>query len=382
MNRSESGTAGGGGTGAIDRGRLLTTLVELCELRTPSREEGPVREYVRERLGALGLEPEEDGRGNLYVRTPESGNGLEPIFLCAHMDTVPVPPDQTVTVVRENGRIRSDGTTILGGDDKQGVAALLEMLELAVRAPDLARPIDGIFTVEEELGSLGSRDVDPGRVRARQGYNLDGESHPGSVIHAAPRKGRFTMTVHGRSSHAALDPAAGINAIVVAAEIVAELPLGRPSSTATSNVGTISGGRQTNVVPDEVSFTGEIRSPGDEEFEALRERFEEIARRVAGRWGASVSAEWEETYRAYRVDREEPSARWFIEACEGRGLSPGFLSSKGGGDANQLNNLGLRCVVFGLGMHNIHSIDEYVVEDEYIQAVELLSDIVVPSANR
>jgi tripeptide aminopeptidase len=378
MNRAESETGGKNGNTAIDRERLLTTLVELCELRGPSREEGLVRAYVRERLSSLGLEPAEDSRGNLYVKTPDSGNGLEPVFLCAHMDTVPVPAERKVTVIREDGRIRSDGTTILGGDDRQGVAALLEMLRLAVHTPEVARPIDGIFTVEEELGSLGSRDVDAGRVRARQGYNLDGESHPGSVIHAAPRKGRFTMTVHGRSSHAALDPDAGINAIAVAADIIGELPLGKPSPSATSNVGTITGGRQTNVVPDEVSFTGEIRSPEDEEFETLRSRFEEIAQRVAGRWGSSVSAEWEETYRAYRVDREEPCARWFIEACEGRGLSPEFLSSKGGGDANQLNNLGLRCVVLGLGMHNIHSVDEYVVEDEYVEAVELLSDIVFP----
>lgn len=363
---------------AINRERLLTTLVELCELRTPSREEGPAREYIRERLGSLGLRPTQDSRGNLYVQTSDVRNGLEPIFLCAHMDTVPIPANQKVTVIRETGHIRSDKSTILGGDDKQGVAALIEMLHLAAQFPELARPIDGIFTVEEELGSLGSREVDRTYVRARQGYNLDGESPPGSVIHAAPRKGRFTMTVHGRSSHAALDPAAGINAIAVASEIIAKLPLGQPSPTATSNVGTITGGRQTNVVPNEVSFTGEIRSPEDEEFEALRNQFAEIAERTVARSNATVSIEWEETYRSYCIDHKEPCAHWFIEASESRGLDPQFLSSKGGGDANQLNNLGLRCVVFGLGMHNIHSVDEYVVEDEYVEAVDLLSTIVFP----
>ncbi|MFW5812584.1 MAG: M20/M25/M40 family metallo-hydrolase, partial [Alkalispirochaetaceae bacterium] len=244
------------GTGGVDSEGVIGTLVELCRLPSPSGHEEPVRDYLKERIASLGLKVREDSRGNLYTSTPETGNHLEPIFLCAHMDTVEVPLDCPVPVHRENGRIQSDGTTILGGDDKQGVAALLEMLRLAAQDPPSARPLDGILTVEEEVGSLGSREVDPAMVRARQGYNLDGESHPGSVIHAAPRKGRFTMTVTGRSFHAALAPTAGINAIAVAADIINRLPLGQPSPTATSNVGTIRGGRQTNVVPDEVRFTG------------------------------------------------------------------------------------------------------------------------------
>jgi tripeptide aminopeptidase len=364
----------------IDRNRVLSTLIELCEIRSPSREEQPVREYVRARLTAMGLTATEDDRGNLYVQThPDAQPGPEALFLCAHMDTVPVPDGKRVTVVRAGGRISSDGTTILGGDDKQGVAALLEMLELAVRNPDQARPLDGIFTVEEELGSLGSRDLRADRVRARQGYNLDGESRPGTVIHAAPRKGRFRMTVHGRSSHAALDPEAGINAIAVASEIITAFPLGKPTETSTSSVGTVSGGRQTNVVPDTVEVTGEIRSPDNAEFERIRSQFDEIAGRVAEGRGARVTMEWEETYRAYHVDESEPCARWFSAAARARGLEPEFLASRGGGDANQLNNLGLRCLVFGLGMNNIHSVDEYLVEDDYVEAVELLSDIVFPT---
>ena len=112
----------------IDRGRVITTLVELCGLRSPSGEEHPVREYVRAAVAELGLAVTEDARGNLYART-SGPDRWEPLFLCSHMDTVPVPSDAEVTVVRENGRISSDGATILGGDDKQGIAALEAVLQ-------------------------------------------------------------------------------------------------------------------------------------------------------------------------------------------------------------------------------------------------------------
>ena len=376
----------------IDRGRVITTLVELCGLRSPSGEEHPVREYVRAAVAELGFAVTEDARGNLYVRT-SGPDRWEPLFLCSHMDTVPVPSDAEVTVVRENGRISSDGATILGGDDKQGIAAALEMLRLAAAHPEAHRGIDAIFTVEEEVGGRGSRDLEVERVRACQGFNLDGETEPGSAINRAPQKARFTATVSGRSSHAALEPEAGINAIVVAAKIVAALPLGAPDPVSTSNVGTIGGGRRTNVVPDHAVFTGEIRSFDPDAFNALCDQFDAIADEVAKANGATVKIEWEQTYGRYHVDESEPCARWFIEAyrewadgkAHGSGRNrntlpenPRFLTSRGGGDANQLNNKGLRCIVFGLGMHNIHSVDEYVVEAEYLSAVDLLAAIVFP----
>lgn len=363
----------------IDREAVIGTLVELCEIRSPSFEEGPVRDYLRSAVETLGLKVSEDSRGNLYIRV-DGNPDLEPIFLVAHMDTVPVPEGVPVRVVRAEGRIAGDGTTILGGDDKQGVAAALEMLRIAVEHPGSGRGLDVVFTVEEEMGSLGSRDIEPDRIRARQGYNLDGETAPAAAISRAPRKARYTATVTGRSSHAALDPDGGINAILVASQIIAALPLGAPDQYSTSNVGTIVGGRQTNVVPDQLRFTGEIRSFDAHAFERLREKTESTAQTIALAAGARVSFDWEETYDRYEVGPQEPCVRWFAEACRNTGLDPQFLSSRGGGDANQLNSKGLRCIVFGLGMHEIHSINEYVVEDEYLRAVDLLASIVFPDA--
>jgi len=368
----------GAGPVTIDPDRVIATLVELCEIRSPSFSEHPVREYLRQAVESLGFPVGEDRRGNLYVNVP-GRDDLEPLFLASHMDTVPVPEGRAVQVIRRGGRIETDRTTILGGDDKQGIAAALEMLRLAAAHPGAHRGIDAIFTVEEEMGSLGSRDIEVERVTAKQGYNLDGETPPGSAITRAPRKGRYTVTVRGRSSHAALDPESGVNAIIIAAGIVSRLPQGAPDEHSTANVGTISGGRQTNVVPDTTIVTGEIRSFRNDSFEYLRKTIDAVIANADAVSPGTVSIEWEETYDRYEIDPSEPCMRWFTDACHAAGIDPAFHTSRGGGDANQLNNRGLTCIVFGLGMNEIHSVDEYVIEEEYLRAVALLTSIVFPA---
>ena len=324
----------------------------------------------------MGYDSAIDDFGNLYTAT--EATSLEDMFLSCHLDTVPIPEGEALSVIRQNGRISSGGNTILGGDDKLGVAAALEMLAMCREHPGLHRGLDIIFTVQEELGSLGGGAVEPQRLRARNGFNLDGETPPGSVIYQAPRKARFICSVHGKSAHAALAPEDGVNAVVIAGAIVARLPLGIPGPESTSNVGSISGGTQTNIIPDYAEFVGELRSFSDEEFRSVQSNIDRICRETAREMNGSVEIIWESVYSGYSISKDALCARWFNTACETRGLQPVFLSSRGGGDSNQLNARGLSNLVFGLGMHNIHSNDEFIVEDEYAKAVELLRTIVFP----
>lgn len=363
---------------SINRNRLLKTLVELCSITSPSGREEGVSDYIREKLQTLGLSSESDKMGNIYVPSPLDQDQDQSLFLCSHMDTVPVPEGKNVNVIRKDGRISSDGTTILGGDDKQGVAAALEMLSLCSENPGLHRPLDVIFTVKEEIGSAGSAAIDPSRLKSRTGFNLDGETAPGTVIYKAPYKEKFICTVEGISSHAALAPLDGINAIVIASKIISRLPLGEPGPESTSNVGVIHSGIQTNVVPDKALFEGELRSFQASEFEEIRNEFNRICQEEAASSGGRVNLEWSLCYKSYEIDPEEQCSLWFIQACEKQKIQAEFVSSRGGGDSNQLNNKGLRNLVFGLGMHNIHSIDEYLIEDEYCQGVRLLTQIVFP----
>jgi len=362
----------------INKERLLNTLVELCSLSSPSGQEEAVAVYIRDTLKKLDLTAASDGMGNLYV-SPLPG-GPDDLFLSSHMDTVPVPEGIRINVIRKDGRISSDGTTILGGDDKQGIAAALEILALCRENPGIHRGVEVIFTVQEEQGSLGSGALEPERLKSRYGFNLDGETPPGTVIRKAPHKEKFLCIVDGVSSHAALAPLEGVNAIVLASRIISKLPLGEPGPDSTANVGMIRGGKQTNIVPDRVVFEGELRSFSSLEFKKLKSMISRICTEEAGMAGGKVNLEWKPVYKSYEVDQAELCSLWFTDACARQGIKPEFVSSRGGGDSNQFNSMGLRNLVFGLGMHNIHSTDEYVLEEEFCRGVILLAQIVFPDS--
>lgn len=373
---------------SIKAERFLDILIRLCRIPSPSGSEGRVADMVLEMARNCGAVVRDDGKrsngtvdeqGNI-VLAMENGHP-EKLFLSAHMDTVPVPTDiDAVVVVRENGRIGTDGSSVLGGDDKVGVAAALEMMSLCAEHPAIHRSLEVIFTVREEVGSRGSRDFDPGLISARTGFNLDGETLPFTAIRKAPRKSVYQCVVGGVSAHGALNPDDGINAILVAAKLIPLLPSGTLGENSTANIGVISGGKQTNIVPDHVSLDGEIRSFDTGEFDDIRRGIEKACRDVSDAFGVPVDVEWRPSYEGYEVKLDEECARWYTEACRKRGREPEFLSSRGGGDSNQLNAMGLRNIVFGLGMHEIHSPKEYLLEDEVIAGVELLKEIVFPGS--
>jgi tripeptide aminopeptidase len=315
---------------------LVGRLLDLCRIPSPSGDVNRIREHIRSVLLDLGYPSEIDEYGNLFTFTESTEH--EAIFLSCHMDTVPTPDVENLTVVSKDGRISSDGTSILGGDDKLGVAAAIEMLDLCRQNPGRHRGLDIVFTVDEEIGARGAAALNPQRFRASQGFNLDGETGPGTAINRAPRKERFHCRVHGRSSHAALAPEEGISAIVIAAKIITQLPLGMPGPQSTSNVGMITGGGQTNIIPDFAEMTGELRSFSDDEFENIRLDINRVCRSAAIGAGGKADIRWEFLYDGYHVDTEETCSALFADACWKAGREPLYMSSRGGGDSNALNS--------------------------------------------
>ncbi len=373
----------------IDKKRLINRLTELCRIAGPSRMEKKVADYIldivrkskTDRL-KLYIYPQETvppggNTPDILLTIPGTGLG-DPVLLSAHLDTVPLPSDEDVTVILKDGVLKTDGKSVLGGDDRAGVAAALEMMELGLAYPELHAGIEILFTVQEELGCLGSRNLDRSMISAKFGYNLDGETPPGSIITRAPRKARFTCEVHGLSSHAALAPEKGISAIKIAGRIIETLPQGRIDDDTTANTGMISGGRQTNIVPDYVRITGEVRSFSREGFNRVCADVEQVSKSVTRSSGGRVDVSWEHVYPGYSVNSSEQCIRLFTDACLKKGMEPRLLSSPGGGDSNNLNAHGIVNVVFGLGMHEIHTPNEYLVIEELLTAVEILKEILFP----
>lgn len=367
----------------LNEERLTKTIVELCRIPSPSGKEGRVAAYIREWVSTLGLAVEEDDAataiggevGNLIVRYLK-GQG-EPLFFTAHMDTVPVPFEDEIPVITKGDKVYTAGRSPLGGDDKAGVAVALELLANAVESGgQRSRPLEIVFTVQEEQGVRGGVYFDVERLTASQGFILDGDTPVGTAIRHSPHKYRFYITVEGRSAHAAVEPEKGINAIKALGNVIAALPTGRLDENSVANLGLIEGGGVINAVPDKARLVGELRSLQPARLQVIQQEIEEAVHREAAKNGATGSIEWVELYPGYFVPDNAPCARLFAQACEAEDFTPSFLTTLGGGDANPLNNKGLTGIVFGLGMEGIHTNEEYMLLSRLNQAARILHRIV------
>lgn len=366
--------------------RLMQTLMELCRIPSPSGQEGRVAAYIRRRMAALGLDVEEDGAGqalgsdtgNLLVRVPGRG---EPLCLSAHMDTVPVPAGlEEIPLILEGDRLHTGGASILGYDDKGGLAVMLEMAEIAAERKGETRALELLFTIQEERGLRGSGAFDVSRLRARSGFVLDHGSAVGSAVTAQPTKANFMIEVRGKAAHAASNPEKGINAIKALGAIIAGLPTGKLDEETVMNLAKVEGGGAVNVVPDRALLTGEMRSLDEVKLKALDERVRRIAEETAAQFGASAVYSSETLYTLYRISPDTESMRLFNAACQAEGLQPSFEQTLGGSDANNLNRQGMACLVLGLEMENIHSAAESMRPSRFIQAARLLERVICAPA--
>ena len=349
----------------IDQERLVARFMELARIESPSGHEQAAGERVMEWLRELGATVERDEIGNVLGRLDGQG---EPLLLNAHLDTV--VPTEGVRPVLADGVIRSDGRTVLGADDKSGVAIILEAVRTAQEGSLPLPPLDILFTVQEEVGLRGVKAFDVCRLRAREGIGLDAGGPQGTVVVSAPSQDSLQVVVHGIAAHAGAEPEKGISAIVVAAEAITRMPLGRIDEETTANIGVISGGQATNIVCDRVEVRGEARSREPAKLviqtQAMASAFEE----AAARHGATVDIEVSHAYTAYRLAPEEPLLRLLADAASKVGLEPNYFDSGGGSDANVLNEAGIRITNISTGMAQVHTTQEHISVVDVVRCAE------------
>lgn len=370
----------------IDRERLAADFVLLCETDSPSREERAIANLLREMFARLGANEivEDDTRaatgsdsGNLFIRF--AGNAdREPIFLNCHMDTV--EPGRGVKVRREGDIFASQGETILGSDDKSGIAAILEAIRY-LRENNLShRPLEIILTTCEEIGLLGAKSLDPAMIRARIGYALDSTGF-GTVIIGAPAANKLNVTVRGVAAHAGLHPEWGVNAILLAAQALNAAPMGRIDEESTVNFGTIRGGTATNIVPDQVTIDGEVRSHNVATLERLTREIENTFAQAVTDWsdpGGQAKGRPELSFTAtpdfpaMRLDERDPVLRIIDQAAAAIGLQLEYKVAGGGSDANIFNGYGLQTAIVATGMTHVHSSDERVDLQDMVDLTRLL----------
>jgi len=374
----------------INKERLAKTFIALCEISSPSKEEGGVAAYVKNVFRELNGEVVEDGSadktgsdcGNIVVRFPGNGANLDPVFFNCHMDTV--QPGDGVRVLREGNTFSSKGDTVLGADDKSGIAVLIEVIRTLQEQNVPHGPVEFLFTTCEEIGLLGVKAFDAATLRAGIGYALD-TTGTDQVIIGAPAANRFVAEITGHAAHAGLAPEQGVNAIHLAAQAVAELHLGRLDKESTANIGLIAGGTATNIVPDKVTVKGEIRSHSEDKLARYTGEFEETFRQVVDDWTdptglaagiPTVALRINKEYPVMKLAADAPALQRVAGAAARLGRNLEYIVAGGGSDANILNSYGLSCAILGTGMANVHTIDEYIELDDMIKTAQLIMSIV------
>jgi tripeptide aminopeptidase len=373
----------------INQERIKNLLLELVQIDSVSREEREVAERVKQICEELGAEVEIDGAGeavggntgNVIARFPGTIPGADAIMMSAHMDTV--VPGRGVKPIVEGDIIRTDGSTVLGGDDKSGVAVILETIRCLQEQRVPHAPIDAVFSICEEVGLLGAKHVDTSRLRARYGLVFDSDD-PGFLFTKGPSANHFEFKVYGLESHAGVAPELGISAIKIAAEAIASMKLGRIDEETTANIGVIRGGEATNIITNFVLLQGEARSLDDAKLEEQTRHMIKCFEDAAAKYEVTVEgvttkgrveSEVTREYSAMDVADDSRVVRLVKQAASRMGLQVETMASGGGCDANIFNRKGIECANLGTGMRAIHTVKERLDVKDMYAAAEMTLEI-------
>jgi tripeptide aminopeptidase len=378
----------------INAKRLTEEFLELVSIPSLSRQEGKVARRLESILKDMGASVEVDGAGeqvggdtgNILARFPGNAPGAPPFLLSGHMDTV--GPAAHVRTIVEGDLIHTDHTSVLGGDDKAGLVAILEAIRV-LREHSLPHgELEVVITICEESGLLGAKHFDTSRLRARRGLVLDVDG-VNELVTRAPAANRLSFTVHGLEAHAGICPERGISAVQVASEAIAGMRLGRVDEETTANLGVIHGGLATNIVPSQVVVRGETRSLSEAKLAAqtehMRARFEVAAARHAvtleGReHRAGVDAHVERQYERLNIADEAAIVRLVGEAARALGRVCPTRSTGGGSDANVFATRGIEVANLACGMRDIHTVNEWVDVKDLVATAELVVETVLANA--
>lgn len=362
----------------VNQARLIEEFCELVSIDATSYREREMANLLIRKLTELGFEVEEDrvgesiggNSGNLYGYLKGDLEGT-PLLFSAHMDTV-VPGNNKKAIVWEDGRITSDGTTVLGADDLSGITAILEAVRTMKELGLPHRDIELLFPVAEEVYILGSSLFDYRKIKAKEAYVLDLDGPVGTAARKAPTLVSLTAKIIGKASHAGFAPEQGIHAIAIAAEAITRMEQGRIDEETAVNIGQIEGGTARNIVPEECSLKGEVRSLNHEKAIREAEKLITILKDTAAKHGARCEVEKSFGCIAYEIARKHPVILRFEKACEELHLPVQLIDTFGGSDNNNFVRNGITGIVLACGMNRVHSCQEYSTVEELMCCSELV----------
>lgn len=360
---------------------VVKYFMELVSIDSESKNERAMADKIKADLISMGAEVTEDSAhhqtggnaGNIYgwIAGDETRDA---ILLCAHLDTV--KPGNGIKATITDGRIHTDGTTVLGGDDKSGVAEIMIGIQRIVKSGVSHAPIEILFTISEEIGLLGAKLFDKQLLRAKFGYALD-THEVGELVNAAPAQNSIKINIHGKEAHAGVEPEKGINAIRVAAEAIASMPNGRIDFETTCNIGQIEGGVATNIVPNLVAIKGEARSHNPAKLDQVSSDMKKAVE-YAIRRNPNSSFDWvcQREYDAFCLSEESPVLKLAVDALLELDIPVKVCAGGGGSDANIINAAGIPVLICGTGMNKVHTVQEDILVSELERGADFIENLI------
>lgn len=371
-----------GGDRMINEERLLKEFLELVQVDSETKNEADIAKVLTQKFTELGVDVVEDdttattghGAGNLICTLKGSKEEVDTIYFTSHMDTV--VPGKGIKPSIKDGYVVTDGTTILGADDKAGLAVMLEVVRVLKEQSISHGTIQFIITVGEESGLVGAKVLDPALLVAKYGYALDSDGQVGNIIVAAPTQAKVKATIFGKTAHAGVAPEKGVSAITIAAKAISRMPLGRIDEETTANIGRFEGGTQTNIVCDHVEILAEARSLVNEKMEEqvqkMKTAFEEVASEMGGRAEVDIQV----MYPGFKFGEGDHVVQVAKKAAAKIGRSSELLRSGGGSDANVIAGFGIPTVNLAVGYEEIHTTNERMPVEELNKLAEYVIAII------
>lgn len=361
----------------INKQRVLDTFLEYIKIDSETYNEKNFADRMAADLTALGGVVTTDNAGekinsngyNVYA-TFEGTLPGEMIALSAHMDTV--KPGIGITPVIEDGIIRSSGDTILASDDKSGIAGIIEAIKSVKEKNVPHRSFEVIFTICEEGGLHGAKNLDYSRIKSKKALAFDSSGNVGKIINQAPGQNKIYATVVGKTAHAGIAPEEGISAIQVMAHGIAKMNLLRIDPETTCNIGTIEAKNATNIVPGTCSLIAEVRSRDYDKLQAQTKHIVDCMQQACDKFGATLDCRVDTAYISYNVDVEGELISYLCENIRDMGLEPNIVPGGGGSDANIMNRNGIESVVVGTGMSKVHTTNEFIEIKQLENTAELI----------
>lgn len=372
----------------VNSQRLLDTFLELVQINSETGHEEVIQPILKNKFEQLGLNVVEDnasekewlGANNLICTLPSTSedNSIPSIYFTSHMDTV-VPGINVKPHVSDDGYIYSDGTTVLGSDDKAGLTAIIETIQYLQEHNLPHGQIQFIITVGEESGLKGAKELDSNALDAQFGYAVDASQPVGTTVVGAPTQMSIHTTITGKTAHAST-PDKGVSAINIAAKAISKMKLGRIDDYTTANIGKFHGGSATNIVADEVVLEAEARSHNDESINQQVTHMKDIFESTAKELGGEAHVRIEKSYPGFKIEDNAEVTQYAINSAKELGLTGDTVIAGGGSDGSIINTFGIPTVILGVGYENIHTTSERIsvqslnqLAQQLIKIIELVS---------